>query len=170
ADSEAQQKLQAEAEYHEIREQAADDKQAGARRDEWNGPAPLMFVESWRDEGPDRVKNPRRSDEQGDDERKFHPDDLEHVHRRNLAKLGRDNVEVLQRHRRGASYDVPHLVAENEGEAKGPQHAVNDHQEAIAKLLEVAEKAHSRHPLFFVLVGLGEVRRRASKDIGQAAE
>src|SRR6266478_2560887 len=87
--SDAQQKLQAVTERHEVGETSAEYKQTRSADDERGRPAPFLLVETRGDKTPDLVQNPGRGDEDGSQDRQLDPDDVENIHRRQLHQSRR---------------------------------------------------------------------------------
>src|ERR1035438_1181964 len=78
------------AEHDEIGENAAEDKQAAGAEHEGRRPAAFAAVEAGGDEGPDLIENPGSGEEDGAQNGKLEPDDVEGLHGLDL-----DEVQIL---------------------------------------------------------------------------
>src|SRR5579884_1575496 len=93
--SDAEQELEAKTERDKIGKQPASDKKARSAGDERHSPTLLALIKPWRDESPNLIQNPRRTEKKGDQQRKLQIDDVESLHRSDLRQVRRIHSEVL---------------------------------------------------------------------------
>ncbi|MDZ7637359.1 MAG: hypothetical protein U5J83_03770 [Bryobacterales bacterium] len=89
----SQQEGEAETEGDEVGKKSAGNEKAGGADHKGSRPFALFLVEAGCDEAPNLVKDPRRREEQGGNQRKLDVDHIEGLHRRDLGKIRRVDTQ-----------------------------------------------------------------------------
>src|ERR1035441_4917176 len=150
------------AEHDEIGENAAEDKQAAGAEHEGRRPAAFAAVEAGGDEGPDLIENPGSGEEDGAQNGKLEPDDVEGLHGLDLDEVLFLITERFEGANGRLADEIPKLVGVKEAEPESDGHAHQGADDAGATLFEMLEEQHAEQPFVALVVAppAGWGRRR----------
>src|ERR1035438_10310606 len=152
------------AEHDEIGENAAEDKQAAGAEHEGRRPAAFAAVEAGGDEGPDLIENPGSGEEDGAQNGKLEPDDVEGLHGLDLDEVLFLITERFEGANGRLADEIPKLVGVKEAEPESDGHAHQGTDDAGAQFFQVFEERHAEHAVVLIVAtttGWGRRWRRS---------